>query len=105
MRIISQDGTYDFPYEQTSIAVYGKEIAGYRLDNTCCCTLARYSTEEKAIKAMEMCRKQYAQCEFNKTVIPRIDVNLTKISLDFVGKVKNEYAEKYIFQFPADEEV
>lgn len=105
MRVISQDGTYDLPYEQTAIAVYGAEITGYSLDNTRYCTLARYSTKEKAIKAMEMCRKQYAQCEFNKTVIPRMDANLAKISLEYTGKVKNEYAGKYIFKFPADEEV
>lgn len=96
MRIISQDETYDLPYEQTSIAVYGTEIAGYSLDNTRYCTLARYSTEEKAIKAMEMCREKY----------------LTRVKLDGgYGIVNGCYVQPNywvlpkVFQFPTDEEV
>lgn len=105
MRIISQDGTYDLPYEQTSIAVYSTEIAGYSLDNTRYCTLARYSTREKAIKAMEMCREQYAQCEINKHLTQKVADNLEGVSITFTGEVRNQLADKYLFQFPADEEV
>lgn len=96
MRIISQDETYDFPYEQTAIAVYGTEIAGYSLDNTRYCTLARYSTEEKAIKAMEMCREKY----------------LSRMVLDGGYDIvhgchvrPNYWVPPKVFQFPADEEV
>lgn len=108
MRIISQDGVFDMPYEQAVVAHLDEKVIAYPLydlESTDYIQLASYSTEEKALKAMEMCRKRYAQCEFNKTVIPRIDANLVEISLDLTGKVINEYAEKYIFQFPANEEV
>ena len=29
MRVISQNGRFDIPYERTVIAVYGTEITGY----------------------------------------------------------------------------
>ena len=56
MRIISQDGTIDVPYEHTTLIRVGTEIylSSLKLRDT---LIAKYSTEEKAIKAMEMCRK------------------------------------------------
>lgn len=41
-------------------------------------TMAKYSTEEKAIKAMEMCRKRYTQYIF-KTQQLLIRINLEKL--------------------------
>ena len=67
--------------------------------------IAEYSTEEKAIKAMEMCRKQYAQCELNKHLIRKATDNLEGVSITFTGEVRSQLAEKYLFQFPKDEEV
>ena len=67
MRIISQNGLLDVPYELIAISPYSKNMAtivgtfpgndlgkGDRVY-----ILAEYSTEEKAIKAMEMCREKY----------------------------------------------
>ena len=96
MRIISQDGTYDLPYEQTAIAVYGTEIAGYSLDNTRYCTLARYSTEEKAIKAMEMCREKYLS-------IMELNGGYDIVNGCYVQP--NYWVLPKVFQFPEDEEV
>lgn len=67
--------------------------------------LGEYSTEEKAIKAMKMCREQYSQCEFNKLVITKTDENLAKVSISLTGEVRNQLADKYLFQFPADDEI
>ena len=104
MRIISQDGCYDLPYEQTvvlreetHILVRTMEYENLRI--------ARYSTEEKAIKAMEMCREQYAQCEINKHLIQKAADNLAEVSITFTGEVRSQLADKYLFQFPTDEEV
>lgn len=63
MRIISQDGEFDLPCEETTIRVFldGKVIA-YSLNdlgNNDFITMAKYSTKEKAMKAMEMCREKY----------------------------------------------
>lgn len=67
MRIISQNGLLDAPYELIAISPYSVNMAtiigtfpgndigkGDRVY-----ILGKYSTEEKAIKAMEMCREKY----------------------------------------------
>lgn len=67
--------------------------------------LAEYSTEEKAIKAMEMCREQYAQSQLNKDMIQKVADTLSKISVSVIDDVRKQLAEKYLFQFPADDEI
>lgn len=87
MRIISQNGLLDMPYELIGISPYSGNMAtivgtfpgndlskGDRVY-----ILAEYSTEEKAIKAMEMCREYYDSIFFEP--------------------------QSEIFQFPAEEEV
>lgn len=113
MRIISQSGLLDVPYELLAISPYSKNMAtivgtfpgndlgkGDRVY-----ILAEYSTEEKAIKAMEMCREQYAQSELNKDMIQKVADTLSKISVSVIDDVRKQLAEKYLFQFPKDEEV
>lgn len=77
MRIISQDGCYDLPYEQTVVLREETHILVRTMEYEDL-RIARYSTEEKAIKAMEMCRKGLDMFPFE---FPKV------------------------FQFPADEEV
>lgn len=113
MRIISQNGLLDAPYELIAISPYSGSmgiIAGTFPGNDLgkgdrVYVLAKYSTKEKAIKAMEMCREQYSQCEFNKLVIPKTDENLAKVSISLTGNAVNQIAEKYVFQFPKEEEI
>lgn len=58
MRVISQDGTIDLPYEQVIITRHDKSI--YLMEHlTSDVEIAKYSTEEKAKKAMEMLREEY----------------------------------------------
>ena len=65
MRVISQDGRYDIPYGQAMLLRYGSSI--YIMSQNFSGVeriisdpvIAEYSTEEKAIKAMEMCREKY----------------------------------------------
>ena len=67
MRGISQDGTIDVPYEMVVIQRFEKDI--YFLNRNLTgvenlindITLAEYSTEAKAIKAMKMLREKYLQ--------------------------------------------
>ena len=62
MRLISQDGTYDFPYEH--VIVYRNEtsvVCGIMPDIREKILLGKYSTKAKAIKAMEMLREEYLQ--------------------------------------------
>ena len=62
MRIISQDGKIDLPYEQISISIdYDDEMAiiAYAVSSGTIWELAEYSTKEKAEKAMEELRTEY----------------------------------------------
>lgn len=103
MRIISQDSRIDLPYNRIMLCVE-EALVTARNDGKQY-LIGKYSTEEKAIKAMEMCREQYSQCEFNKLVIPKTDENLAKVSISLTGNAVNQIAEKYVFQFPADDEI
>ena len=57
MRIISQNGKFDLPYENLAIFVeYENVIARFENERY---LLGQYSSEAKAIKAMEMLRKAW----------------------------------------------
>jgi hypothetical protein len=103
MRIISQDGAIDVPYENADLERKGKIIYVWTLDNVYG-SFASYSTEEKAIKAMEMCRKRYTQYIFNKRVVPVAANDLARIPLEEAEKVRDQISETFIFQFPKEEE-
>ena len=83
MRLISQDGITDIPYENSVLNVFANygynkeknfnEIIGYRImtyagDN--CWDLGDYSTEEKALKVMEEIREAYKDCLIDNSVDP-----------------------------------
>lgn len=103
MRIISQNGKVDMPYKKITLYLSCEQIVAKHEGTKY--LLATYSTEEKAIKAMEMCREQYAQCEINKHLIQKAADNLEGVSITFTGEVRNQLADKYLFQFPADDEI
>ena len=73
MRVISQDGTIDIPYESVIIQRFGREI--YFLNKNLIgveqlvsdMDIATYSTEEKAQKAMEMLQNDYYDHVAEKT--------------------------------------
>ena len=96
MRLISQDGMIDVPYEYGSLSVgVGKveeiehAVIKYRnVSSPNGTKLAEYSSKSKALKVMEMLRERY---------IEHFDVNLDSCWYS------NDYPK--IFQFPKDEEV
>ena len=98
MRLISQDGITDIPYENSVVNVFANygynkeknfnEIIGYRIiayagDN--CWDLGDYFTKEKALKVMEMLHQQYL-------------CHLSTVLAD--AKAESTY-----FKFPDDESV
>lgn len=103
MRIISQDGQIDLPYNRIMLCVEGVLVTA-RNDGKQY-LIGKYHTEEKAINAMEMCREQYAQSELNKDMIQKVADTLSKISVSVIDDVRKQLAEKYLFQFPADDEI
>lgn len=99
MRVISQDGRIDVPYEKATIVyvpILGKHTIGGTLLNKASVQLAEYSSEEKALKAMEMLREQYGK---------------HYLSQGGVMATANFYAPPFgfippkVFQFPKDDEV
>lgn len=103
MRVISQDGTLDFPYELSTVRVYNEIISmGMCKDDSCRSIIARYSTEEKALKAMEMLREQHEKVTFLKTIIN------TEKGASFVrGLSKTDFDKmtQNYFQFPKEDEI
>ena len=120
MRVISQDGTLDIPYEEVIIQRFESKI--YFLNKNLTgvehlvsdMDIATYSTEEKAKKAMEMLRDAYIGMPI---VMQNVDVS-EDVSREFerlkkCGIIvqtesrpsKIECISNAIFQFPTDEEL
>ena len=112
MRVISQDGTIDVPYEMVVIQRFEEDV--YFLNRnltgvenlTNDITLAEYSTKEKAIKAMEMLREQYKRLETLKlyTKGSREDIR-EMLTLDELGCTILKTRKLSVFQFPQDDEI
>lgn len=100
MRIISQDGEFDLPYEETTIQVFDNgTVAAFsltELESDAFFTMAKYSTREKAIKAMEMCREKY---------LSRMELDGGYDIVNGCYVQPNYWVLPKVFQFPADEEV
>lgn len=104
MRIISQNGLLDVPYELIAISPYSGNMAtiigtfpgndlgkGDRIY-----ILGEYSTEEKAIKAMEMCREKY---------LSRMELDGGYDTVNGFYVQPNYWVLPKVFRFPKDEEV
>ena len=108
MRVMSQDGTLDMPYEEVIIQRFrsriyflNKNLIGVESLNEDM-QIAEYSTEEKAKKAMEMLRIAYENNEFyhhtaNSEHFTEFSQALSK---EMFKKATSEY-----FQFPTEEEL
>ncbi len=110
MRIISQDGTIDVPYDNSSLTMPSGKYKDVEVAYIYCYNssspngtkLAEYSTKKKAIKALEMLRKAYENNEFYH------HVSATDVFKDVAGLLSNEEFNKLTseyFQFPQDDEI
>ena len=108
MRVISQDGTIDIPYESVIIQRFGREI--YFLNKNLIgveqlvsdMDIATYSTEEKAKKAMEMLRIVYENNEFYHHTSN--SEHFTEF-IKALGEEMSKKATSEYFQFPKEEEL
>ena len=102
MRVISQNGNVDLPYEKALIfhatetvlarcEGYDKEIV-----------LGEYSSMEKAYKAMEMLREQHENVAFFKTII---NTEKGASFVSFLSETEFDKMTQNYFQFPKDDEV
>ena len=122
MRVISQDGTMDVPYEISSFSMaVGKYenvehavIFCYNYSTSMGTKMAEYGSKEKAKKAMEMLREAYIGMPI---VMQNVDVS-EDVSMEFeilkkrsiVVQTENqpskiECISNAIFQFPTEEEL
>jgi hypothetical protein len=105
MRVISQNGTMDFPYEISTIFIYPRienAIAIQSAGDSEISIIGRYSSKEKAIKAMEMLRKVYENNVFYHCTASskRFEEVQSILSKEQFQKATTEY-----FQFPQDDEI
>ena len=110
MRVISQDGTLDVPYEISSFSMaVGKYenvehavIFCYNYSTSMGTKMAEYGSKEKAKKAMEMLRIAYENNEFyHHTANSEHFTEFAKtLSEEMFKKATSEY-----FQFPTEEEL
>ena len=120
MRVISQDGMQDIPYKKFVFSI----TKDNRIVATIGCTapptelymssVAKYSIQEKAMKAMEMLRSAYTgmpvvfqNIEPSEKFRELLEITKTNgiITITDDKKSKIEYVNNVIFQFPKNEEV
>ena len=114
MRIISQDGTIDVPYNFFSLSVASGKYKDVEYACIYChnisaphgTKLAEYSSKEKALKAMEMLREQYERLEVFKVLASGATEHMEKsLTYEELVKYNQLYREMNVFQFPKDDEV
>ena len=122
MRVISQDGTIDVPYDYFSLSMASGKCKDVEVAYIYChnlsspngTKLAKYSTKEKAFKAMEMLREAYVCMPI---VMQNVDIpedmekefeRLKKYGI--IVRAENQpskvdFINNAIFQFPQDDEI
>lgn len=120
MRVISQDGTIDLPYEQVIIQRFQKYI--YFLNKNLAgveqlvseMVVAKYSTEEKAKKAMEVLRTAYTgRFITNADVSQDFEKEMKELMKGGFGTIMVRDCDSRVefnnlngyFQFPTEEEL
>ena len=121
MRLVSQDKTIDVPYENGAVVLgfdgprSASVIHYYNHYSTRGTKLAEYSSQEKALKAMEMVRQAYVGVTIFQNVEPTEDVLeiLKNMSMQpmLITNTMNQHTERIdnysnvVFQFPKDDEI
>lgn len=100
MRVISQHGNVDLPYEQIVVCHAMESVVA--LHNGEKYVLGEYSSKEKAYKAMEMLRKVYENNVFYHCTAgsKRFEEVQSILSEEQFRKATTEY-----FRFPQDNEI
>lgn len=104
MRVISQDGTIDVPYDYFSLSVASGKYKDVEVAYIYChnlsspngTKLAEYSTKEKALKAMEMLRDTY---------LSRMELDGGYDAVNGCYVQPNYWVLPKVFQFPQDDEI
>ena len=100
MRVISQHGNVHLPYEQIIVCHATENVVA--LHNEKEYVLGRYSSQEKAYKAMGMFKEHYGLLSFMKLIAgtKNYESFIRRFTEDDFIKSTTEY-----FQFPQDDEI
>ena len=100
MRVISQHGNVDLPYEQIVVCHAMESVVA--MHNGEKYVLGKYSSKEKAYKAMEILRKAYEDNKFYHymSATDTFEKAVSYLSNEEFKEVTAEY-----FQFPQDDEI
>ena len=112
MRLISQHGNVDIPYEKTTL-LHAQDYVIARIDNKVY-VMGEYSSMEKSYKVMEMLRNAYIgiplvmqNVDLTEEVINELK-SMDKKGLQIVNtdtQPRVDFISNCYFQFPKDEEV
>ena len=112
MRVISQRGNYDFPYEHIVVRHEMEYVMAVHKEKEY--VLGKYSSDDKAIKAMEMLREAYTSMPI---VMQNVDISEDVVKeferLKKFGVIvqpenqpsKVDFINNAIFQCPQDDEI
>lgn len=96
MRVISQHGGADLPYEQIVVRHEMEYVIAVHKEKEY--VLGKYSSDEKAVKAMEMLRDRYSNSDY-------IQFRAETMVGDANSAIKKFMIDITYFQFPKDDEV
>ena len=112
MRVISQHGNVDLPYEQIVVRSEMEYVMAVHKEKEY--VLGKYSSDDKAVKAMEMLRETYTGMPI---VMQNVDIS-EDVAEEFerlkkcgvVVRAENQppkvdFINNAIFQFPQDDEI
>ena len=112
MRVISQHGNVDLPYEQIVVRIEMEYVMAVHKEKEY--VLGKYSSDDKAVKAMEMLRETYVGMPI---VMQNVDVS-EDMSKEFerlkkcgiIVRAENQpskldFINNAVFQFPQDDEI
>lgn len=114
MRVINQDGTIDVPYNFFSLSVASGKCKDVEYACIYChnisaphgTKLAEYSSKEKAVKAIEMLREQYARIEIIKVLASGTCKHMEEsLEPKEFKDILKKYINMEVFQFPQDDEI
>ena len=112
MRVISQRGNYDFPYEQIVVRSEMEYVMAVHEEKEY--VLGKYSSDDKAIKAMEMLREAYVGMPIvmqNVTISEDVAEEFERLKkCGVIVRAENQpskvdFINNAVFQFPQDDEI
>ena len=112
MRIISQNEKLDLPYENIVVEIMGSVIVAYT-PMTSSLRMARYKSQEKAEKAMQMLHEAYTGAPF---IMKNVEVpvgfadqlkNMRSGFITVIDRGDNVGIDpmNIVFRFPSDDEI